>query len=490
MNGQVAVSLARRTLHVEEPFDVVEELQGELGAQSVYLLESLSGPARDRERAIIGVGPVLSIEVADGRIRVDGQAPLAAAVVERIRRSGLVDDALVLCDLMGAWDVMRDVVSMFDVPQATDVRLDFGFLAVLAYDAVRYIEQLPRIIPPLDEPVADLAFTLYSSLLEVELRTSTGRLTTAHGALWESAPPDVIVSATERVRGRGARGEPAAQSPTPVPVAAVTEPEFLGWVDAALDHVRAGDVYQVQLGYDVELPTALDAGAIYRRMRRSNPSPFMGMVPLRGATLLSASPELHVLLSGGAATMRPIAGTAPRTGDPAGDAAAVEYLRTAEKEHAEHVMLVDLCRNDLGRVAAVGSTRTPTMMEVEPYSHVFHLVSTVTATVEEGYDVFDVIRATFPAGTMTGAPKIRAMEVIESLESTRRGLYAGIFGVIGVGGYANLALTIRSIVCTEAGASTRASAGVVTDSDPHSEWRETRHKMNAAVAAATGGVFR
>lgn len=490
MSGRIAVELERRAFHVDRPFDLVTELQSEFGPQSVYLLESLSGPARDRERAIVGIGPLASIEVWDGRIEVTGQPVLAALIVERVRRSGRVDHASVVLEPFDVWDVLRDIVGLFDVPQATDVRVDFGFLAVFAYDAVRYIETLPRLVEASDQPVPDITFVLYGSLLEVDLRTSTGVLTTGRSALWEALEPDAVLAAAARTQAREPAGDTETGDASRAPVASVSEADFADWVDSALEHIRVGDVYQVQLGYSVDLPTTLTPAEIYRRMRRRNPSPFMGMVPLRETTLLSASPELHVLLSGGAATMRPIAGTAARGDGPEADARAVEYLRTAEKEHAEHVMLVDLCRNDLGRVAVVGSVQVPEMMEVEPYSHVYHLVSTVTATVDTGYDVFDVIRATFPAGTMTGAPKIRAMETIETLERTRRGLYAGIFGVIGVGGYANLALTIRSVFCAGGSVTTRASAGVVEGSTTHGEWQETRAKMNAAVDATMGGVFR
>jgi anthranilate/para-aminobenzoate synthase component I len=186
-------------------------------------------------------------------------------------------------------------------------------------------------------------------------------------------------------------------------------------------------------------------------------------------------------------TMRPIAGTARKTADAAENAASVSWLRQDPKEAAEHIMLVDLCRNDLGRVAVPGSVAVSNLMNVEEYSHVFHLVSTVTATLEPGMDVYDVIRATFPAGTVTGAPKISAMEIIESLEKSRRGIYAGVFGVIGFGGFTNLALSLRTIVATPDGYSARASAGIVVDSAPDSEWLETLAKMGSTIRAITGG---
>jgi anthranilate synthase component 1 len=213
----------------------------------------------------------------------------------------------------------------------------------------------------------------------------------------------------------------------------------------------------------------------------------MAFLPLGELAVISGSPELHVRVDHDLLTMRPIAGTARKTSDAAENTAAVAWLQQDPKEAAEHIMLVDLCRNDLGRVAVPGSVAVSNLMTVEEYSHVFHLVSTVTATLEAGQDAYDVIRATFPAGTVTGAPKIRAMEIIESLEKSRRGIYAGAFGVLGFGGFTNLALSLRTIVATPDGYSARASAGIVVDSAPDSEWLETLAKMGSTIRAITNG---
>jgi anthranilate/para-aminobenzoate synthase component I len=288
---------------------------------------------------------------------------------------------------------------------------------------------------------------------------------------------------------------PGGRDPGPVaPIGdlrtTTTAERFQRNVEIALAHIRRGDIYQVQLGHEVAIPYDGDDLDVYRRMRDTNPSPYMGFIPLPGLTVLAASPELHVLMFGGTATMRPIAGTIRRAADPEADAAAAHELRSSDKERAEHVMLVDLCRNDLGRMAVTGSVDTAEMMTVETYPHVFHLVSTVTARVAPGCDVYDVIRATFPAGTMTGAPKIRAMEIIEELEDSRRGIYAGIFGVIGFGGFADLALCIRTVIRDADGLRTRASAGVVAGSSPAGEWAETLAKLRSSVWAITGEELR
>jgi anthranilate synthase component 1 len=255
----------------------------------------------------------------------------------------------------------------------------------------------------------------------------------------------------------------------------------------ALEHIHAGDIYQVQLGHPIHVGAPRRDLDVYRRLRAINPSPYMAFLPLGDLAVISGSPELHVRVDHDELTMRPIAGTARKTADAIENTASVAWLKQDAKEAAEHIMLVDLCRNDLGRVAVPGSVAVGGLMNVEEYSHVYHLVSTVTAKLEQGFDAYDVIRATFPAGTVTGAPKIRAMEIIEALEKSRRGIYAGVFGVLGFGGFTNLALSLRTIVATADGYSARASAGIVVDSAPDSEWLETLAKMGSTIRAITNG---
>jgi anthranilate synthase component I len=454
----------------------------------------MTGPERDRSRSIIGVHPLLTVEVRGPQVAVRGRDALIRRVVARLAHSPFLDrsgvDVFALRDLKRLWDVLREIEGCFEVDGLGDERFGFGFLAVFGYDAVHYIEDLPRTIPGASR-VPDVVLCLHAATLEVDLRTGRGVLTVATSAQWDA--PDAAALA-ELIRAAPAVSD-AYRAPGPAaPLGdlrtTTTATRYQHNVEVALDHIRKGDIYQVMLGHEFWLPYDGDELDVYRRMRVDNPSPFMAFVPLAGLTILSASPELHVLLTGRTATMRPIAGTTRRTGDPRADARAADRLRSDEKERAEHVMLVDLCRNDLGRVAETGSVTVSDMMTVEAYPTVFHLVSTVSARVAKDRDVFDVIRATFPAGTMTGAPKIRAMEIIESLEDSRRGVYAGIFGVIGLGGFADLALCIRTIVRDGDTLRTRASAGIVIDSTPTAEWDETLAKLRSPVWAMTGGDLR
>jgi anthranilate synthase component 1 len=266
----------------------------------------------------------------------------------------------------------------------------------------------------------------------------------------------------------------------------VRRSDYVAGVARALHYISIGDIYQVQLGHELDIESGALPFDVYRRLRVRNPSPYMYLLPFGDTTLVGASPESFLQLEAGKIVMRPIAGTAPRGRTPAEDAELVRALQHDEKELAEHIMLVDLSRNDIGRVCKPGTLHADELLVVEQYSHVNHLVSNVTGELKPELDTFDAIAATFPAGTMTGAPKIRAMEIIEELENTRRGAYAGAVGLIDFSGYVNLALCIRSAVYRRGHYLLRASAGVVADSIADREWRETLHKMGVTYWAVTG----
>jgi anthranilate synthase component 1 len=255
-------------------------------------------------------------------------------------------------------------------------------------------------------------------------------------------------------------------------------------VERIREYILAGDAFQVQLGRRISVPHDFPSESLYRALRALNPSPYMYHLVLDGLELVGSSPELLVRVEGRTVTVRPIAGTRPRGATPEADAAMAEELSADEKERAEHVMLVDLGRNDVGRIAEYGSVAVSDFMTVERYSHVLHLVSQVTGRLREGLDALDAFRATFPAGTMTGAPKVRAMEIIDELEPERRGAYAGAVGYIAAGGARmDLAITIRTCVLHDGVASVQTGAGIVQDSVPASEWAETENKARAMLTA-------
>ena len=270
----------------------------------------------------------------------------------------------------------------------------------------------------------------------------------------------------------------------------ISRDSFTDIVRRAKEYIVAGDVIQVVLSQRFSAKTDVPPLQLYRALRLLNPSPYTFFLKIGEQTLVGSSPEVMVRLEGQRVELRPIAGTRPRGENSEEDSKLAEELRSDEKESAEHVMLVDLGRNDVGRVAATGSVDVSEYMVIERYSHVMHLVSHVEGMLKAGYDAYDVMQATFPAGTLSGAPKIRAMEIIHELEPEPRGAYGGAVGYVGYGGNMDLAITIRTLDISRGYVSVQAGAGIVYDSDPETEFNETCYKargmQKAVVLAATG----
>jgi anthranilate synthase component 1 len=263
-----------------------------------------------------------------------------------------------------------------------------------------------------------------------------------------------------------------------------TSPErYREIVETAKEYIRAGDIFQVVLSQRVDLPTPAHPFTIYRALRTVNPSPYMFYLDFGDHQIVGASPELLVRLEDGIVTNHPIAGTRPRGATPEDDAANAKDLLADEKELAEHIMLVDLGRNDVGRVSKPGTVRVPKLMEIEHYSHVMHIVSNVEGEIEEGKTCFDAVRACFPAGTVSGAPKVRAMEIIAELEVDRRGPYAGAVGYVDFDGRMDTCIALRTLVVKDGVASMQAGGGIVADSTPDGEYAESYHKMRALLRA-------
>jgi len=366
-----------------------------------------------------------------------------------------------------------------------------GLVGYLAYDVVRYIENLPN-APPDDRGLPDIYLLACETLVVFDHAFKT--LKVVHNA---------------RLGGRSAReayDEAVAQVDalverlrTPVtqlsddirPAGDITLPfrsnfekaDFEQAVERCLEYIRAGDVIQVVPSQRLAIETQADPFNVYRALRVINPSPYMFYLRLGDITLVGASPEVMVKLEGDKITVRPIAGTRPRGATPEEDAALAAELLADPKERAEHVMLLDLGRNDVGRVARYGTVTVDEQMVVERYSHVMHLTSNVTGTLRPGRNAFDVLRACLPAGTVSGAPKIRAMEIIDELEPTRRGPYAGAVGTIDFHGNLNTCITLRTIVFHGGKAYVQAGGGIVADSVPDREYAETINKAKALLRA-------
>jgi anthranilate synthase component 1 len=364
-----------------------------------------------------------------------------------------------------------------------------GLVGYLGYDVVRRLERLPETSTD-DLGMPELAMMLVTDLAVLDhtdgsvllianvLRGAGGyddaleRLAAMAADLVEATPPGIAVLET-------------ADAP---PVRSNMAPGvFEQGVETIREHIRAGDAFQVVLAQRFELATDVDALDLYRVLRVSNPSPYMYLLRFAGREspfdVVGSSPEALVTVTGTSAVVHPPAGTRPRGATPEEDLRLAEGLLADPKERAEHVMLVDLARNDLGRVCVPGTVDVPDFMRVEHYSHVMHLVSTVAGDVAAQYDALDVFDATFPAGTVSGAPKPRAMEIIESLEPTRRALYAGTVGYVDAGGDLDMAIAIRTAVLHAGTAYVQAGAGIVADSDAATEEAETRHKARAVLSA-------
>lgn len=376
-----------------------------------------------------------------------------------------------------------------------------GMIGFMAYDAVRRLERLPELATD-DLQIPEISFLLSSDLAVLDHHLGRVHLI-ANAINWDGSDERVDQAYEDAVARLDQMESALASASTsqPQPVARIGEvnPQrnfsseaFQKAVERAKEEIRAGEAFQIVLSQRFEMPTKASALDIYRVLRSSNPSPYMYLLRFdNGIDVVGSSPEALVKVSGGDVMVHPIAGTRPRGQDDQADQRLANELLADPKERAEHLMLVDLGRNDLGRVCAPGSVEVTDFMSIERYSHVMHIVSTVSGTLAEGKSAFDALTATFPAGTLSGAPKPRAMEIIEALEPTRRGLYGGVVGYLDFAGDLDVAIAIRTALLKDGIAYVQAGAGVVADSDPVSEDQECQNKAAAVLRAiATASELR
>jgi anthranilate synthase component 1 len=365
-----------------------------------------------------------------------------------------------------------------------------GLVGYLGYDVVRRLERLPQTSAD-DLGMPELAMMLVTDLAVLD-HTDGSVLLIANAVAGAAGGYADAVARLDAMAADLTKAVPsgvAVLERTDAPPVDSNMPpgRFEAGVERIREHIRAGDAFQVVLAQRFELATDVEALDLYRVLRATNPSPYMYLLRFAGREtpfdVVGSSPEALVTVTGAAAVVHPPAGTRPRGATEEEDVRLAESLLADPKERAEHVMLVDLARNDLGRVCVPGTVEVPDFMRVELYSHVMHLVSTVAGDVAPEYDALDVFDATFPAGTVSGAPKPRAMEIIESLEPTRRALYAGTVGYVDASGDMDMAIAIRTAVLHQGRAYVQAGAGIVADSDAATEEAETRHKARAVLSA-------
>jgi len=386
---------------------------------------------------------------------------------------------------------LREEVQRLRAPQIDGLPRFFGgAVGYLTYDVVRYFERLPNSppdalhLPDLHMMLTDtlLVFDNVRQTLKIIANVSLEDFESSHAAYRSAlAKIDQIAARlSDRVIPPRLDGSDGAE---PAITSNQTREGYMNMVEAAKEYIAAGDIIQVVPSQRFEAPLKVHPFNIYRSLRTINPSPYMFYLKLGDHALVGASPEVMVRLEGRDITLRPIAGTRRRGIDDAEDQRLEQELLADPKERAEHVMLVDLGRNDVGRVAEIGSVEVTELMVVERYSHVMHIVSNVRGKLREGSDAFDAFRATFPQGTVSGAPKIRAMEIIDELEPTRRGVYAGAVGYFSYTGNMDTAIALRTLLIKDGRVYIQAGGGVVADSDPGAEFEESVNKAKAMVRA-------
>jgi anthranilate synthase component 1 len=430
------------------------------------------------------VNAAACLSVADGETSWTGDVP-----------DGVPTSGDPLAALGAAWRALKGP-RLPGLPPLTG-----GFVGFLGYDVVRRIERLPdKAVDELGLP--ELTMLLVTDLAAVDHHECTVVLIAnallrpgMGGAELDAAYDDALARLDAMQAALATPAEPTvALIGTAPPKAAVSrtpEGQYAPAVEKALEAVRAGEVFQIQVGQRFVAETDADPLDVYRVLRTLNPSPYMYFLRTADVDIVGCSPEALVTVKEGRAVLHPIAGTRRRGETAEQDAALAAELVSDPKEQAEHVMLVDLARNDLGRISSPGSVQVVEFGAVERYSHVWHIVSTVESEVAPGMDAFDVLTATFPAGTLTGAPKVRAMELIDELEPVRRGIYGGAVGYLDAAGDLDMAIAIRTAVMRDGIAYVQASAGIVADSVPALEEQETRNKARAVLQAiATAETLR
>ena len=438
-----------------------------------FLLESVEGGEKWARYSFIGFDPHLLF-------RADGKGIT-------VRQGGETRNLPATGDPLDALAGILKAVRYRPAPGLP--RLSGGAVGYIGYDYVRYLEKVGGDAPLTD--AADAMFIFPSRLLIFDNVRHT-ILIVAHGSVGAGQDPGDAYSRTleaiEEVRGilrvplEGSE-IPDGDDGGEAPAFEMSRGTFLDAVRKAKEHIRNGDIIQTVLSNRATVRTRRTPAEVYRVLRALNPSPYMYLLRMGELSIVGSSPEILVRLEGDEIQLRPIAGTRPRGATPSEDRRLEAELLSDPKELAEHVMLVDLGRNDVGRVAAWGSVKANELMGIERYSHVMHIVSNVVGTLREGLTAFDVLRAAFPAGTVSGAPKVRAMQIISDLEPFRRGIYAGAVGYFDLQGSMDFCIAIRTIVMSGGEARIQAGAGIVADSDPAREWDEILNKAKVLFRA-------
>jgi anthranilate synthase component 1 len=473
--------LAKRATFVPVVKEVVADLLTPVSAflkiaehsDYAFLLESVEGGEHVGRYSFLGKDPFLILRGRGGE-----------TVIDRAGTSTLSEKPFI--------DTLRDLMNRFQSPFVPGLpRFTGGAVGYLGYDTADWFEPAVARSAPAGaaDPSDDAGFMLFDTVLAFDhvqhriLLIANARISGDEDlrALYQFACAKIAFLEGELER---ALSLPRVTSNETLALESnFTQPAFEAIVRQAKESIAAGEIYQVVLSQRFSADCGVDPFTVYRALRHVNPSPYMFFVRMGGRSIVGSSPEMLVRVEGRHAVTHPIAGTRPRGRSDEEDQRLAEELKRNEKERAEHVMLVDLGRNDLGRVCEYGTVRVPTFMSLERYSHVMHLVSVVEGQLADDRDRLDALVACFPAGTVSGAPKVRAMQIINDLETTRRGIYAGAVGYLDFAGNLDFCIAIRTIVLEHGRAHIQAGAGIVADSNPTAEYEETKDKARAMVRA-------
>jgi len=449
------------------------------GRPNSFLLESVEGGAVRGRYSFVGLEPDLIWRCRGAKAEINRQAAQDPSAFEPCE--GTVTGSL--------HQVVAE--SRIDLPAGLPP-MSAGLVGYMSYDMVRLVEKLPDDNPDvLNTP--DGIFVRPTVMAVFDTIADSVTIITPVRPGGGANATDAFHAAEQRLGrvmegfGRSlphlAGGATAAAEP-PEPMSNMSREDFHAMVKKAKEYILAGDIFQVVLSQRFSVPFELPPLNLYRALRRLNPSPFLFFLDFGDFSIVGSSPEILVRVRDGKVTIRPIAGTRPRGEDAAHDRALGEDLLADPKELAEHLMLLDLGRNDVGRVARVGTVEVTEQMEIEHYSHVMHIVSNVQGDLDPAFDAMDALLAGFPAGTVSGAPKIRAMEIIDELEPERRGIYAGCIGYFGADGEMDTCITLRTAIVKDGRMYVQAGGGIVADSDPEAEFQESRNKARALIRAA------
>jgi anthranilate synthase component 1 len=478
--GRGQVLFRERVADLDTPVGAFQRLVQ--GRPNAFLLESVEGGASRARFTSLGFEPDLIWRCREGKAELN--------------RHALAAPHAFIPEAAAPLDSLRALVAECRMPMPAGLpSIAAGLFGFLGYDMVRQIERLPEKNPNLLGIPDAVMFrpTLVAVFDHVrDTLTLVTPIWPAPGldpqAAWDAAQArlDEAEAALDRPLPRPA--PPAALPALPAPSSNFTKEGFCAAVEKAKEHIAAGDAFQIVPSQRFSVPFALPPFALYRALRRLNPAPYLFFLDLGGFALVGASPEILVSVKHGEVKLRPLAGTRPRGATPEEDQRLERELLADPKELAEHLMLIDLGRNDVGRVAEIGSVRVTQKFQVERYSQVMHIMSEVVGRLRPGLEPLDALMAGFPAGTLSGAPKVRAMEIIEELEPSRRGVYAGGVGYFGADGNMDTCIALRTALVKDGVMHVQAGAGVVADSDPESEYEETRAKARALFRAAEEAV--